>query len=127
MTSSVQPGVPREHQSESLWPDALDALVAAPAHHTLLFENDRVRVLNTYIAPGDRTPIHTHLWPSALYILSWSSFVRYDAQGIVLLDSRTVPALATPPPVLWSAPLPPHALENVGTTDLRLISVEVKD
>jgi hypothetical protein len=127
MTSPVQPDVPDEHQSESLWPEALDALVAAPAHHTLLFENERVRVLDTCIAPGERTPVHTHRWPSALYILSWSPFVRYDAQGVVLLDSRTVGALATPPPVVWSAPLPPHALENVGAADLRLISVELKD
>ncbi|MBF6591358.1 MAG: hypothetical protein IVW57_12645 [Ktedonobacterales bacterium] len=127
MTSPLPPDVPDEHLSGSLWPAALDALVAAPAHHTLLFENDRVRVLDTCIAPGDRTPVHTHRWPGALYILSWSPFVRYDAQGVVLLDSRTVPALATPPPVVWFAPLPPHALENVGTTDLRVISVEVKN
>jgi hypothetical protein len=42
------------------WPADLDALVAAPAHHTLLFENDVVRVLDTRIAPGNRTPVHTH-------------------------------------------------------------------
>jgi quercetin dioxygenase-like cupin family protein len=52
------------------WPDELDALVAAPAHHKLLFENERVRVLETRIAAGDRTPVHTHRWPAALYILS---------------------------------------------------------
>jgi len=127
MTSPVRPDVPDEHQSEARWPEALDALIAAPAHHTLLFENERVRVLDTCIAPGERTAIHTHRWPSALYILSWSAFVRYDAQGAVLLDSRTVGALATPPPVVWSAPLPAHTLENVGTADLRLISVELKD
>ena len=110
-----------------LWPADLDALVAAPAHHTLLFENERVRVLDTHIAPGDRTPIHTHQWPGVLYILSWTTFVRYDAHGAVLLDSRTVPALHAPPPVLWSAPLPPHALENIGATELHLIAVEWKE
>src|SRR5438874_10025726 len=95
MISPMQPDVSHAHQAESSWPDAFDALVAAPAHHTLLFENERVRVLNTCIAPGDRTPLHTHRWPSALYIVSWSSFVRYDAQGTILLDSRTVRALVT--------------------------------
>ena len=29
------------------WPDSLDALVAAPGNHSLLFENDRVRVVQT--------------------------------------------------------------------------------
>ena len=108
-------------------PSGLDALIAAPAHHTLLFENEHVRVLDTSIASGDRTPVHTHRWPAALYILSWSAFTRYDAEGRVLVDSRQVPALTTPPPVLWSAPLPPHALENAGDAELRVISVEVKD
>ena len=37
---------------EESWPDELDALVAAPQHHTLLFENEFVRVLDTRIAPG---------------------------------------------------------------------------
>ena len=127
MSNPVQPDTPVGNQPPWPWPDSLDALIAAPDHHTLLFENERVRVLDTSIAPGDRTPVHTHRWPSALYILSWSPFVRYDDQGAVLLDSRTVPALATPPPAVWSAPLPPHALENVGTAELRLISFEVKD
>ncbi len=108
------------------WPEALDALRAAPDHHTLLFENEAVRVLDTRIAPGDRTPVHTHRWPSVLFILSWGAFVRRDAAGTVLLDSRTSPPLASPPRALWSPPLPAHSLENVGTTDIHVLSVEVK-
>jgi hypothetical protein len=90
-----------------VWPDDLDALVAAPDHHTLLFENDRVRVLDTCIRIGDQTPVDTHRWPAALYPISWSDFVRYDDTGSDLLDSRTVPALRNPPPALWSEPFPP--------------------
>lgn len=107
-------------------PAHLDALVAAPGHHTLLFENDAVRMLDTRIKAGDKTPVHTHRWPAALYILGWSSFVRRDARGEIVLDSRTVPSLATPPVALWSPPLAPHSLENVGDRDLHVISVELK-
>ena len=114
-------------QQEWSWPDSLDALVAAPDHHQLMLENDRVRVLNTRIAPGDRTPIHTHRWPSVLYVLSWSNFVRYNDKGEVLVDSRRVDAFKVPPAVAWSASLPPHSLENVGETDLHIISVELKE
>jgi hypothetical protein len=85
---------------EGVWPQSLDALAAAPDQQTLLYENDRVRVLDTCIRPGDQTP--------------------------VLLDSRTVPALREPPPAPWSAPLPPHSLLNVDGADLHLISIEVK-
>lgn len=115
----------KSSKSES-WPELLDALVAAPEHHTLLFENDAVRMLDTRIKAGDRTPVHAHRWPAALYILGWSSFVRRDARGEITLDSRTVPALAKSPPALWSEALVPHSLENVGTSDLHVICVEMK-
>ena len=107
-------------------PDALDALNAAPGHHSLLFENEWVRVLDTCILPGEQTAIHTHCWPSQLYVLSWSDFVRRDAAGDTILDSRLVPQLANPPTTLWSDPLPAHSLENVGSNDLRVIGVELK-
>ena len=62
----------------------LDALVAAPDHHRVLLENEHVRVLDTKVRPGETTPIHVHPWPSVLYVLSWSDFVRYDPAGNVL-------------------------------------------
>ena len=114
-----------EPKTES-WPAHLDALVAAPEHHTLLFENEAVRILDTRIPAGAKTKVHTHSWPAALYVLSWSQFVRRDADGGVTLDIRNVPSLAPAPQALWSEPLAPHSLENVGTSDLHIISVELK-
>jgi hypothetical protein len=107
------------------WPASLDALSAAPRHHTLLLENDRVRVVETRIAPGDIVPVHTHCWASVIYVLSWSDFVRCDTAGTVVLDSRTIGG-GSPPSVAWSEALPPHSLENVGETEIRVISVEIK-
>ncbi len=97
MADSVQPDSSVEHQKKSKWPESLDSVVTAPGHHTLLFEHELFRVLETCIRSGDRTPIHTHRWPSVLYILSWSRFVRYDRHGTVLLDSRTLPVLSAAP------------------------------
>ena len=123
MTTPLSKDIP----SAPKWPAELDALVAAPQYHTLLFENERVRVLETRIAAGERTPIHTHQWPGVLHIVSWSHFVRYDDHNQVLVDSRTVEAFKNPPSVTWSKPLPPHALHNIGATDLLVIAVELKD
>jgi quercetin dioxygenase-like cupin family protein len=67
MTSHEQAHMTRDDSAGASWPAELDALVAAPAHHTLLFENEFVRVRDTCIRAGDRTPIHTHRWPAALY------------------------------------------------------------
>lgn len=107
------------------WPDALDALQAAPRHHTLLFENELVRVLDTTVPPGETVPLHTHRWPAALYILKWSDFVRRDGKGSTTVDSRTG-GRPTEGIALWSGPLPPHTLENVGESELQVISVELK-
>jgi quercetin dioxygenase-like cupin family protein len=49
---------------------ALDAMSAAPDHHELLLENDLVRVLDTRLRSGERTPVHAHSWPATLYVMS---------------------------------------------------------
>lgn len=83
------------------WPPTLDALIAAPAQHTLLFEDDKVRVLDTRIAPRERTPMHTHQWPAVHPVISWSAFVRRDHQDAVLLDTRTVGTAVAAGAMLW--------------------------
>jgi hypothetical protein len=108
------------------WPDELDALVAAPAHHTLLLENERVRVLETRIAAGETTAVHTHRWPSVQYVISRPDFVRRDGDGAVLFDTRSSEPTINVPATQWSDPLPPHSIENVGETELRVIMVELK-
>ena len=108
------------------WPEELDALTAAPDHHALLLENERVRVLETLIPAGQTTAVHTHRWPNVQYVVSSSTdFVRRDGEGSVLLDTR-VSGGPTAPATLWSGPLPPHSIENVGEHDLRVIMVELK-
>ena len=110
----------------SAWPTELDALMAAPAQHRLVLENERVRVLDTRIAPGERTPVHTHQWPAAHHVISWSAFVRRDDKGVVLLDTRTAGVAAAPGAILWGEALGPHTLENVGNAPLHIVSVEIK-
>jgi quercetin dioxygenase-like cupin family protein len=110
-------------------PDAsstLDALVAAPDHHRILLENEHVRVLDTKVRPGETTPVHVHPWPSVLYVLSWSDFVRYDADGAVLVDSRKQASAPAVGSAIWAGPLPPHRASNVGTCDLHILAIEFK-
>ena len=113
--------------NDKISPDLLDAMIAAPDHHEVLFENERVRVLNSLVGPGGETPIHTHRWPSVLYILSTSDFIRYGPHGNVIFDSRTSETMAGIGQAVWSPPLQPHFVKNVGETDIRVISVELKD
>jgi quercetin dioxygenase-like cupin family protein len=103
-----------------------DAMAKAPDHHRVLLENDKVRVLDTKVAPGERTPVHAHEWPAALYVLSWSDFVRYDPDGNVLVDSRTMTVKPGVGAALWTNPIGPHFVENVGQADLHILAIETK-
>ncbi|MBL9119033.1 MAG: hypothetical protein JNL80_03860 [Phycisphaerae bacterium] len=122
--------VPAATAESATWPPELDALLAAREHHTLLLENERVRVLDTLIRPGETVRLHTHQWPAAYYILEPGDFVRRDETGRVQMDSRAAMGSDKPAVVagqaVWSAPLGPHTLENVGATSIRVVSVEVK-
>lgn len=105
---------------------ALDALAAAPDHHEILLENDQVRVLDTRLPSGERTPVHTHRWPATLYVMSWSNFLRRDADGNIIVDSRNWDRQPAQGEALWLPPLTPHSVENIGPSELRLIAVELK-
>ena len=48
----------------SSWDPALDAVVAAPKHHKVIFENERLRVLEVTLPANDEEPVHHHRWPS---------------------------------------------------------------
>jgi hypothetical protein len=108
------------------WPDSLDALRAAPESHRILFENDAVRVLETRVAPGETTQVHTHRWPGILYVLSFAHFVRRNGDGMLLVDTREGGPLPQPGTALWSGSLPPHTIENVDTSEIHVIGVELK-
>jgi hypothetical protein len=112
---------------ERAWPDELDALRASAAHHRLLLENDHARVLESIIPPGETTAIHTHPWPSIQHVVSGSNIVRRAADGTVMLDTRAAGEPLEDSMTLWSEPVPPHSVENVGAEELRVIVVELKD
>ncbi len=97
-----------------------------PRNHRLLFENETVRVLDTLVRPGQTVPLHTHQWPSTNYLLSWSEFIRRDSDGAVLLDSRNLSLKPAVGSAFWGPPVAPHTLENIGDSDLHVITVEVK-
>jgi hypothetical protein len=120
-----RPAPPRQ-RDEPPWPDSLDAVIAAPDHHRILLENDRVRVLEVTLRPHEKEPLHAHRWPSVLYIDRAGDFRDYDSQGRVIFDSRTAAGPLTYPATQWLGPQAPHAVENLSDEPLHLIRVELK-
>ena len=109
------------------WPAELDGPIGAPDQHAVIFENERVRVLQVTIRPGENAPLHTHRRPTLMYVLSGSHFIRRDEAGAVVVDTRAVVPPFEMPPVMWRESNPAHTLENSGEEDFVLIAVELKD
>lgn len=101
-------------------------IVGAPDKHTVLLENERVRVVRTRILPAPTVPVHTHRWPSVLFILTWSDLVRRDHLGNVVLDTRQVLEVTKLNTPVWQEPLPPHSVENVGNAEITTVQVEIR-
>ena len=97
---------------------SLDPVETNPQHYAVVFENDRVRVLEYTDRPGDSTTPHRHP-DSVMYTLS--AFRRRLSSGD---DSRDVemPAGLT----RW-LPAQEHSGENIGQTATHVLFVELKD
>jgi hypothetical protein len=97
---------------------SLDPTVTNPEHYKVIFENEKVRVLEYTDQPGDRTTPHAHP-DSVMYTLS--SFRRRlvsgEIQREVELESGTVGWL----------PAQQHHGENIGETPTHAVFVELKD
>jgi mannose-6-phosphate isomerase-like protein (cupin superfamily) len=103
-------------------------LAAAPDNHqvgnSLRLENDHVRVFEVRLEPGQRGPFHVHdtnyFWTvvdagRGLQRFADGTFVVRDyalGETKYLVHSREDPLV--------------HDLENVGTTTLRFVTVELK-
>src|SRR5512139_2424512 len=97
---------------------SLDPVESNPQHYKVVFENERVRVLEYTDRPGDRTTPHEHP-DSVMYTLS--SFRRRlvsgDVQREVELQSGTVSWL----------PAQQHHGENIGDSETHVLFVELKE
>ncbi|SDQ87912.1 cupin domain-containing protein [Natronobacterium texcoconense] len=112
------------------WPDSLDAVEAAPDSHVVLLENDRVRVVEVIIPPGEKEPLHTHRWPSVMMVDRAARIRYYDENDDLAYESPEredgETADRSPPETEWMEPEGPHAVENVDTVPYHALRVELK-
>jgi len=89
-----------------------------PDKYKVIFENDRVRVLEYRDKPGDRTSPHRHP-DSVMYTLSAFDrrLVHGDRESEVQLRAGHVGWLAAQE----------HSGENIGSTDTHVLFVELKE
>jgi quercetin dioxygenase-like cupin family protein len=97
---------------------SLDPVETNPDHYHVVFENDRVRVLEYTDTPGARTQPHEH--PDSVMV-TLSSFRRRLYHGGEQRDVEITAGRAH-----W-LPAQQHAGENIGDTDTHSFFVELKE
>lgn len=82
------------------------------------FENERLRVLEAELPPGVKEQVHSH--PAyVIYVMTGGKVRNYASDG------KTTETELKTGDVLYREPLT-HAAENIGTTTLHMILVELK-
>jgi quercetin dioxygenase-like cupin family protein len=92
----------------------------APEIYRLTFENDRLRVIDVHILPGQGSSMHTHDGLDFRYPLTSATLKLVEADGA----TRKVDLRAGIP--RWEEPPSRHTMENAGSTELRLVLIELK-
>jgi hypothetical protein len=95
----------------------LDPITTDPGLYSVVFENDRVRVLEYRDRPGDKTSEHQH---PDMVIIPLSTFQRRLTVG-----GRTVEVEKTAHEAGW-VPAQSHIGENIGTVETHALFVELK-
>ncbi|TDW24267.1 cytoplasmic protein [Kribbella kalugense] len=95
-----------------------DPLEVASHVYTKVFENERIRLLQSRLTPGDTTPMHSH--PDiVVYNLETGRLRFHTASG----ETEEV---ELPVGTAWWHDAAEHATENVGTTVIRSLIFELK-
>lgn len=108
--------------------DFADELAAATTNHdigtTLWFENDRIRVFESRLEPGERGPFHIHDKTYFWTVVDPGRGRQRSPEGTWTIREYRLGDTA----FLVHTPDKPliHDLENVGETTLRFVTVELK-
>lgn len=95
-----------------------DALKAAPNQYKLLYENDRIRILENRSKPGDQTQMHSH--PDMV-----ACAIRDSAFKFTLPNGECVTAELKAGHAIFVKGMD-HITENIGKNETHVILVELK-
>lgn len=106
------------------WAPELDAVLAAPQHHQVLYEDETIRVLSVSIPPGVQEPLHHHRWPAVFVIDRLVKLRDFDASGREI--PLPIPETITMPLIIEMPPQPTHCVRNEDTSPFHGTRIEFK-
>jgi quercetin dioxygenase-like cupin family protein len=99
--------------------DILDVLEVPKSRYKLIMENEKVRVMEMKLKPGEKSPMHNHPNDHVVYVFNNSKFKLSFPDG----NSDEFELKAGQ--ALWIE-AGPHETENIGTTNGHNLVTEVK-
>ena len=107
------------------WDPALDGVLASPENHTVLYEDEAIRVISVSIAPGAIEKPHHHCLPAVFVVdrlVSVHDFNGATGEEIPL----PIPKDAPLPITAKFLPQPLHYVENLDTRPFHATRIEFK-
>lgn len=95
-----------------------DAVTIAPHLHTVIHEDEKMRVLKVVVNPGDKADTHWH--PHNMNYILKPGLLRFTKP-----DGTHVDVELNEGQVTSSGPAS-HAVENIGNTTVETVQVEIK-
>ncbi|HKT70291.1 MAG TPA: hypothetical protein VJP83_12680 [Terriglobales bacterium] len=96
-----------------------DAAQLAPQMYKVILDNDKVRVSDYHIRPGDKEPMHSHPTGVVVYYFTDAKMRVTSPEG------KTATASNKAGDVLWRDPVT-HSAQNIGTNEVHSLLVEPK-
>jgi quercetin dioxygenase-like cupin family protein len=96
-----------------------DAVKVAPHLHVVLFENDKVRVLQVKVKPGEQAAMHWH--PENITYVQSTGRLRFTKPDGSTADAELSEGLVR------HGDAGSHAVKNVGEQRFEAIQVELKE
>ena len=96
---------------------AQDPVKVDPAHFKVILDNKQVRIMDVWIKPGEKTPVHSH-----------PNHVIYSLAGgttkFTLADGKTETVTSKAGKAVWHN-AETHVVENVGKTETHALDIEL--
>lgn len=96
----------------------MDPVKISPQYYTVRVDNDRVRVYEWRLKPGEKETMHSH--PDGVLIILADATIKSTSP-----DGRSTTNTLVNGDVRWRDALS-HSLENVGNTEAHAVAVELK-
>jgi quercetin dioxygenase-like cupin family protein len=97
---------------------AQDPTKQSPDKYKVIFNSDKVRVLDVRLKAGDKSPMHSH--PNYVVYSFNNSTVKFTSK-----DGKSTEVKTKAGQCMWRD-AETHSVDNIGKTDVHVLNIELK-